>query len=191
MNIRRLLPASLLGAALVAFPLAAPAHAASAELSCVGSVACTGQDPTASKCVSSEVLVEDQGVDFVGDIDLYESPVCGTAWAILTTSDCSNAKTCLNGQAAEIFYVPPQGGPEQYYAVSWDGQLGDAATTPMVPDSGSVKACGGNPQGSVGMLASAFDLNPQGQQNPKGNRITAITSQSTTAFPSGACTLWH
>jgi hypothetical protein len=61
----------------------------------------------------------------------------------------------------------------------------------MVPDTGSVKACGGNPSGGDGAPAVAFDLNPQGQQNPEGNRVTTITDQKFGFYPSGGCTLWH
>ena len=161
MNLRKRLSAFLLSAVLAALPLgAAPAQAASTELSCLGPVGCTGQDPVAAGCTSSEVDEEDQQVPFVGEIYLWESPACGTAWAELTTTSCSSSTTCSNGQAAEIFYIDPQGGSEQYYAVSWDNDVGDAATTPMVPLTGSIKACGGNPQGGVGTPASAFDLNP-------------------------------
>lgn len=184
--------ALLCGATLLAFPLtAAPAQAAATQISCLGPVGCTGQDPTASGCANDKVLVEDQAVPFTGDIDLYESPSCHTAWATLGGSTCSAETTCLNQQAAEIFYIPAGGGSEQFQAVGWEGTSEDAASTLMVPDNGSVKACGGNPDGSAGMVAAAFDLNPQGQQNPVGNRATAITSQPPGSFPSGACTLWH
>jgi Protein of unknown function (DUF2690) len=192
MSFRKIAAICALCAAMAAGPVvAAPAHAAATPIGCKGSVGCAGQDPVASKCVNDKALIEDQQVPFVGDIDLYESPSCGTAWAQLTDTSCNMTTTCLNQQAAEIFYIPAQGGVEQYQAVAWDGNANDSAMSLMVPDTGSVKACGGNPAGISGVPATAFDLNPQGQQNPQGNRITAITSQSVNGFPSGACTLWH
>jgi Protein of unknown function (DUF2690) len=193
MKYRRIAAAALLGAAALVFSpaAAAPAQANSPVVGCAGAVACAGQDPVASSCANDKVLIEDQQVPYVGDIDLYESPSCGTAWASLSGGSCNSQETCGNAQAAEIFYIPPQGGTEQYQAVSWDGNPSTDALSLMVPDTGSVKACGGNPEGGDGMIATAFDLNPQGQQNPEGNRITAITAQNPGEYPSGACTLWH
>lgn len=193
MKIRRALSATLLCvAAILTLPLtASTAQASATQIACLGPVGCAGQDPYASGCADGAVLIEDQSVPHTGDIDLYESPSCHTAWATLGGSICSAAGTCLNQQAAEIFYIPPQGGSEQYQAVLWEGDPNASSETLMVPDNGSVKACGGNPAGGVAVAAEAFDLNPQGQQNPMGNRATAITSQTKDEFPSGACTLWH
>lgn len=161
-----------------------PSAAANAATSvtCFGSVACAGG--SAADCATDAVLIQDQQIPNLGDIDLYESDLCGTAWAVLTISGEVEINPGIWPELAEIFYEPPQGGPEQFNVTVWDGNPVDATTTRMVPVSGSVKACGGDPQGTT----DPFDEDPQGTnglyQDPSLDPEISYLS-------SGACTLWH
>jgi hypothetical protein len=85
---------------------------------------------------------------------------------------------------AEIFYEPPEGGYEQFSTAEWGGGYNDPTTTTMVPDDGSVKACGGDPGGST----DPFDEDPQGTQNVEQDPDADGEPYPYTA---GACTLWH
>lgn len=169
--------------------------------SCWGSVACAGTTVTSTEtststcgAASGSILVEDAQVNGLGDIYLCENTSSNTAWAVLIPSgsaDCVGNGTCPSWpNLAEIFYEPPEGGPEQYSVVAWDGEPGDIATTVMVPDNGSVKACGGDPSGS----GDPFDEDPQGQggeaQDPAPS---ASPTDNNYVYPDsvGACTLWH
>jgi hypothetical protein len=162
----------------------APAEAttlASTQGVCYGSVACAGQDPATAGCTGSEQLIQDQQVPDLGDIDLYHSSACGTYWATLfITSSYQQPPTGPWPELAEIFYVPALGGPEQFATTGWDLTIGHTTTTVMVPDSGSVKACGGDPDDN----ADAFDVDPQG-----GNGLSV--TNNFTYYGTGACTLWH
>src|ERR1700738_4076022 len=124
MRTRRLLVAVCTIALAAAVPLFAdaPAHAGGSQVACYGSVGCAGQSPVTSGCTASQRLIEDRAVPGVGDIDLYESSVCGTAWAVLnpTTQYISPGNGTTWSQLAEIFYEPPLGGPEQFEASAWD-----------------------------------------------------------------------
>jgi len=172
----------------ITFAGGVPAQAGS-SITCAGSVACAGGSPSAEGCTADAVLIQDEGIpgdgtDNFGDIDLYESDLCGTAWATMRISSDASVNPNTWPELAEIFYEPPEGGPEQFAVAVWDGQQPDLTTTTMVPFSGSVKACGGDPQGS----ADPFDEDPQGAN---------FLSQDPTQFPetsylsTGACTLWH
>jgi len=189
-------------AALCVAPSSAGTAMAATSPTCWGSVACAGQPVTSvdtgnSVCgtATGSILVEDAQVNGLGDIYLCENTSSNTAWAVLIPSgnaDCENNGTCgaTWPDLAEIFYEPPEGGPEQYSVVDWDGNPGDIATTVMVPDGGSVKACGGDPSGS----GNPFDEDPQGQG---GEAQDPMPSSSPTdnnyIYPDsvGACTLWH
>lgn len=84
-------------------------------------IACNGQDPVSAGCLSGGVEIQDQMVANVGDIYLFESLTCGTAWARLNVSPTSMA--LVHGdlrQLAEIFYEPPTGGVEAFEATVWD-----------------------------------------------------------------------
>jgi len=176
----------------ITFAGGVPAQAGS-SITCSGSVACAGGSPSAEGCTADAVLIQDQsvpeettsdGTTNFGDIDLYESDLCGTAWATLTISSGASFNANTWPELAEIFYEPPEGGPEQFEVAVWGGSVGVDTTTTMVPFSGSVKACGGDPQGT----ADPFDEDPQGanflSQNPSQEPLSGYLS-------SGACTLWH
>ncbi len=183
MKLRSLIRVSLTAAlVLAAGSLAGPVPAdASTQGVCYGAVGCAGQDPAASGCTGSEQLVQDQAVPQLGDIDLYHSSVCGTFWATLfITGNYNEPATGPWPELAEIFYVPPLGGPEQFDTAQWDLTIGHTTTTLMVPDSGSIKACGGDP----GDNTHAFDVDPQG-----GNGLAVGNEFS--YYGTGACTLWH
>ena len=188
-------------AGLCVAPSSAGTALAATPPSCWGSVACAGQTVTStatsnSTCgsASGSILIEDAQVNGLGDIYLCENTSSNTAWAVLvpsTTPDCAGNDTCnVVPNLAEIFYEPPEGGPEQYSVKAWDGEAGDIATTVMVPDGGSVKACGGDPSGT----GDPFDEDPQGQG---GEAQDPEPSPSPTDFnyiypdSVGACTLWH
>lgn len=157
-----------------------PAHADS--ITCSGSVACAGGNPNAEGCTTDADLIQDQSVPGLGEIDLYESDRCGTAWATLTIS--GDAATNSDWpELAEIFYEAPEGGAEQFEVTVWDDNPADETTTTMVPFSGSVKACGGDPQATT----DPFDEDPQG-----ANFLSQNAAQQPVAYlSSGACTLWH
>ena len=154
------------------------ARAASAD-SCHGAAGCSGASP--SNCQQDAVKVEDRSVPETGDIDLWESPSCGTAWATLSLA--GTASPMGLPQLAEIFYESPEGGPEQFSTAAWDRIDGDIATTTMVPASGSVKACGGNADASQN--GDAFDEDPQG--------IDGLFESPSNYDDNtdAACTLWH
>src|SRR5579884_191310 len=166
MKLRSLIRVSLTAAlVLAAGSLAGPVPAdASTQGVCYGAVGCAGQDPA---------------VPQLGDIDLYHSSVCGTFWATLfITGNYNEPATGPWPELAEIFYVPPLGGPEQFDTAQWDLTIGHTTTTLMVPDSGSIKACGGDP----GDNTHAFDVDPQG-----GNGLAVGNEFS--YYGTGACTL--
>ena len=155
--------------------------------SCYGSVACGGVAPGPAGCLTGGVLVQDQSVPDLGDIDLFENPLCGsgTGWAVLENTTDAFSYSALSGNAvAEIFYVPPQGGVEQFSAIAWDGFRGDNATTTMVPLNGSLKACAGSPDNS----GDPFDEDPQAQDG-----VVQMQQANNTIydFTTGACTSWH
>jgi hypothetical protein len=160
-----------------------PAHAGG-SITCSGSVACAGGSPSAEGCTADAVLIQDEQVPGLGEIDLYESDLCGTAWATLSISTDASVNSTTWPELAEIFYEPPEGGAEQFEVAVWGGDVQADTTTTMVPINGSVKACGGDPQGS----ADPFDEDPQGanflSQNPSQEPLSGYLS-------SGACTLWH
>jgi hypothetical protein len=161
--------------------IAGPATA-STQVGCYGTVACTGQSPITSGCSQSGDLIEDKQVANLGDVDFYESPICGTAWATLTVTNIYvQPPSGPWPELAEIFFVPPQGGPEQFQAVEWTGNTADVATTLMVPDSGSAKACAGDPADTT----HPFD------EDPLSNGVTQDQNQNPTFYTTGACTLWH
>jgi len=185
MRTRRLLAAVCTLALAAAVPLLAggPAHAGGSQVACHGSVGCAGQSPVTSGCTGSQALVEDRAVPGVGDIDLYESSVCGTAWAVLNPTSYSPPGNGSSwAQLAEIFYEPPQGGPEQFEASAWDKVANSNVLTLMVPISGSVKACGGSPDGSN----DPFDEDPQGNSG-----VAQPVPSGPDYWGTGACTLWH
>lgn len=164
---------------------------ASSSPTCFGSVGCSGQSPISTGCDNSSILVQDQSVPGLGDIDLYVSAGCGTAYAVL--ANLSNANVLTQNPTgnplivlylAEIFYVPVQGGPEQFNTIAWDGNGNDDATTTMVPLNGSVKACAGDPDGS----GDPFDEDPQGNNGTVQQPTDSIGQDPLTA---GACTSWH
>jgi hypothetical protein len=164
----------MLGATIVA---GGPAHASTA-ITCFGSVGCAGQG--AATCTSDAQLIEDRQVPGLGDIDLYESNICDTAWATLVVVNYDTGNQV--SQLAEIFYEPPQGGPEQFSTASWSvNSTSSMVTTTMVPLDGSVKACGGNPTGT----ADPFDEDPQGINGLFVNPGTGNEGMT------GSCTLWH
>lgn len=171
-----------------------PAAAGTAP-DCYGSVACAGQNPGTAGCTGTEL--ESLLVTGLGHLQLFESGVCDSAWATLTldqvgTPDYADQAFFDNYTIiAEILYEPPQGGVEQYSTVPWSSTESppttapfEVLTTPMVPMSGSFKACAGSPDGS----GDPFDMDPQGStefvQNP-----SASTAEGT--FSLGGCTLWH
>jgi len=127
--------------------------------------------------MGSEELIQDQVVPDLGDIDLWESGVCDTAWATLTI-DTTTYNEPGGGplpELAEFFYEPAQGGPEQFHTAAWSLQTNQSTITGMVPYStGSIKACGGDPTYS----ADPFDVDPQGangiaEVNDNGGRARA------------------
>jgi hypothetical protein len=191
---------------------AAPAQAAAVSgPTCYGSVGCAGTMVN-STCTSDEVRVEQMTVGEVGQLVLYESPVCGTAWAqlVVDVSDPSEyASTGYEGGigyyfAAEIFYEPATGGVEQFSASSpWTGGVSPAAstlTTPMLPINASFKACGGAPSDAMGAF-EPFDDDPQGIGEVSEPQLFPGATSSTTPVPfasagnpdynADACTLWH
>lgn len=154
------------------------AHALT-SVGCYG-VACNGQDPSTTNCLASGVLIQDQTVADVGDIYLYESPNCATAWAQLNVSPTSLAVVHGDlGQLAEIFYEPANGGVESFQATLWGGDTTKVTYSLMVPLTGSVKACGGD------MGNNGFD------EDPQGTRDLEQPGTANDAFLYGACTLWH
>lgn len=187
------------GFLLVAMMAAIPAKAhASPSITCFGSVACAGGNPVTAGCTGDEVLVQDQQVPGLGDIDLYESGTCDSAWAVLHVSSSALITNQSNflywPYLAEIFYEPPAGGSEQFNTVQWDGNLVDNATSAMVPLSGSVKACGGDPGDST----DPFDEDPQAidgvtqDPTPNPNDPSAPSSGGgDNEYTAGACTIWH
>jgi hypothetical protein len=189
-------------AALCVAPSSVGTAMAATSPSCWRSVACAGQPVTSTETATStcgtasgSILVEDAQVNGLGNIYLCENTSSNTAWAVLIPSpsaDCVSNDTCTTWpDLAEIFYGPPEGGPEQYSVVDWDGLSSDIATTVMVPDSGSVKACGGDPSGS----GNPFDEDPQGQGGEAQDPIPDSTPppDNNYIYPDsvGACTLWH
>jgi hypothetical protein len=181
MRLRKLTCTAVSAVLAIGLTLVAGAPAqASSSITCFGSVACGGS--SADSCIASEQLIQDQQVPGLGEIDLYESSECGTAWATLSISGDYQ----LNGvtpELAEIFYEPPQGGPEQFETALWDLNTAHTTTTTMVPlDGASVKACGGDPLVST----DPFDEDPQGASGLAQDPNNPDNNQTT-----GACTLWH
>lgn len=188
-----------LAAAIISVPAKASASVdSSSSITCFGSVTCAGQDPASTGCDQDQTLLQDQqipgappgyGVNTFGDIDLYESESCSTAWAVLHVSPNAYILTSSSDPTswpylAEIFYESPLGGAEQFNTARWDGKSGDVATTTMVPLSGSVKACGGDPNGS----GDPFDEDPQAIHTVIQDPVDNGTYYPLTA---GACTFWH
>jgi Protein of unknown function (DUF2690) len=185
MELRRLLRPSLTFVLIFGATLAGNASpaAATTQGACYGTIACAGQDPAASGCTGSQQLVQDVPVPDLGDIQLFHSGVCATSWATLVISRAYiQPGSGPWPELAEIFYEPPQGGPEQFETAQWNLQTNSTTTTLMVPDSGSVKACGGDPNDST----DPFDEDPQG-----ANGLTQDQTQNPTFYTTGACTLWH
>jgi hypothetical protein len=162
---------------------------------CYGSVVCNGQDPTTLGCAGTEL--ESLLVTGLGHLQLFESGVCDSAWATLTLDQsgppgyADEAFFDSDTMIAEILYEPPQGGVEQYSTVPWNSNEApsetspfEVLTTPMVPMSGSFKACAGSPDGS----GDPFDMDPQGVQEFVQNPA-ASTAEAT--FSLGGCTEWH
>jgi hypothetical protein len=173
--------ALLLSTGIFATPTSA--HAVTAG-SCWGPVACAGFPPTADDCLSSGYLVQDQKVPRLGDIDLFESGLCGIAWARLSIATYPGPGVWTPGQLAEIFYVPPQGGPEQFATAQWDLSASDYTYTTSVPEDGSVRACAGNPAGNTADYP--FDEDPLAQ-----GVLQDSTNTPSTFYGDGACTMWH
>ena len=159
---------------------AAPSHAAS--ITCFGSSGCNGASP-GSSCTDDESLVESLAVPQLGTLDLYQSASCQTAWAVLAVNPDTQIEDSSNPYQyiAEIFYEPPQGGPEQFNTTApWGGTgASNILTTTMVPNGASFKACAGSPNGS----ADPFDEDPQG--------LGGVTEPPSSYYDVGACTLWH
>jgi hypothetical protein len=167
---------------------------AAASAACYGLVACAGQSPATDGCTGTQL--ESLVVTGLGTLQLFESGVCGTAWAVLTFNQTaypnypSEAFNDGYTMIAEILYEPPQGGVEQYSTVPWNPDQNptlpspEVITTTMVPLGGSIKACAGSPDGS----GDPFDMDPQGStefiQNPSGSTVQGT-------FSLGGCTLWH
>ena len=199
-----LLPAAGLG-------FATPASAATAGPNCYGSVGCAGTAVT-SACDADKVKMEQDTVPNLGQLTLYVSPVCGTAWAQLiidvtapvgSTSYADHGYTEGYRYVAEIFYEPPTGGAEQFILSSpWlDGTSPAASTliTPMLPSNASFKACGGAPSDAANAVAVPFDEDPQGGGGLAEPQLYPGLSSTPTPAPggpptdynAGACTLWH
>lgn len=187
MRIRRI-TAALLAAALfcaVGFIASTPAEAT--VPTCFGSVGCGGSAPSAGGCAESTEVVEAITVQNLGQLVLYKSSMCPVAWATLTVGTGVDAGTgAAQGwhYIAEIFYEPPNGGPEQFQVTSPWGGTGstDVLTTNTVPDTGSFKTCAGSPGGS----ADPFDEDPEGTS---GSALTE--TQLPSYYNIGACTMWH
>lgn len=168
-----------------------PASAA-ASPACYGSVACAGQNPTTQGCTGTQL--ESLFVTGLGTLQLFESSVCDTAWAVMDITQTAYpnypGEAVSNGTGmliAEILYEPPEGGVEQYNTVPWDGVEAPAdeiVTTDMVPMTGSFKACAGSPNAT----GDPFDMDPQGSTEFVQNPNAGSTQGS---FSLGGCTLWH
>jgi len=199
---------SVLAVVAAGFWLAAPAQAATSGPSCFGSVGCAATTLNGN-CIADEELVEQLTVGEVGQLYLYESPSCGTAWAQLTvdTSEDDGDYASFGFAygyffAAEIFYEPSTGGVEQFSASApWDGtSTNSVLRTSMVPSGASFKACGGAPATVMGAFAP-FDEDPLGSGVVAEPPIAlpSVTStaqvvpvaQARPAYNAGACTIWH
>jgi hypothetical protein len=150
---------------------------------CYGTVGCAAGAVT-SACTADESLVEEVDVPQLGTLYLYQSASCATAWADLAYAPNTAIGSDINGYEyiAEIFYEPPQGGPEQFQITTpWLGGSSETQfVTSMVPNSASFKACAGSPNGS----GDAFDEEPLG--------LGGVSEPATDGwYNTGACTVWH